>query len=62
MNFMSITLLVFSLPYANFEAAVKPRKIHKNANYSSPSINERSVDNVFPYILYFAPFINTHKL
>ena len=59
-NFAGITQPVFSLPSADFVAAVKTRQISQRANYSCRKTNQRSFDNAFVYILYFAPFMNTH--
>ena len=58
--FVGITYPVFSLPSADFVDAVKTRKIRQRANYSCQRTNQRSFDNAFVYILYFAPFMNTH--
>ena len=60
MNFASITYTVFSLPSADFVAVVKNRQIRQRANYSSRTINHRSLDNEFVYILYFASYMNAH--
>ena len=59
-NYVGITQPVFSLPSADFLDAVKTRQIRQRANYSCRRTNQRSFDNTFVYILYFAPFMNTH--
>ena len=43
-----------------FIPAVKTWQIRSRADYSCRRTNQRSFDNAFVNILYFAPFMNTH--